>query len=236
MGRILPESWRNALAGLQNVLLPASCLLCGGDSNAALCPECADDLPCLPPACPQCAEATTHGERCGRCLHTPPHFDAAVALWRYDFPIDRLIHAFKYRGELALGGWFAERLADRLQQCAFDGIVPLPLHPLRLRQRGFNQAVEVARPLGRRLGIPVYLDLCQRRRPTAPQADLPHKERAANVRGAFECASDLNGRHLLLIDDVMTTGATLDECARTLKLHGAARVSVAVVARALRNG
>ena len=112
--------------------------------------------------------------------------------------------------------------------------MPLPLHPLRLRERGFNQAAELAKVVAAMQGQAVDLACLIRSRATPPQADLPHKERAANVRGAFECRANLNGRHLLLIDDVMTSGATLNEAARTLKLHGAAQVSVAVVARAVR--
>lgn len=215
--------------------LPASCLLCGGDSPAALCAACAADLPPLAKGCPQCAEPTTHGERCGRCLTRPPHFDATFAAYRYAFPLDSLMQAYKYSGELALGDWFGQKLAEGARGLSFDRIVPMPLHPHRLRERGFNQAVELARQIGRMLDKPVDLDACRRRRPTTPQAELPLKRRGANVRGAFECGVDLDGSAILLVDDVMTTGATLDECARILKLHGAGSVSVAVVARALRN-
>jgi predicted amidophosphoribosyltransferase len=108
------------------------------------------------------------------------------------------------------------------------------LHPDRLRERGFNQSAEIARAVSRQTGIPLALASLVRTRPTPPQAALPLKERAGNVRGAFECGADLAGRRVLLVDDVMTSGATLRECARVLKLHGAATITVAVVARALR--
>lgn len=217
-------------------LLPGSCLLCGTDSrDALLCPACTNDLPALPPAqCPQCAEQTTHGERCGACLKTPPHFDRTVAAFRYDFPVDRIIHALKYGHQLAVAGWLAERLAACLPT-GDELIVALPLHDERLRDRGFNQSVEIARLLGHRLGRPVDCGSLRRTRATPPQADLPLKERQRNVRGAFECVADFSGKQILLIDDVMTTGSTVNEAARVLKLHGATRVTVGVVARALKH-
>ena len=234
MPQILPDSWRITANRWLQACLPHSCLLCGNDSLDTLCPACVDDLPRLPSACPQCSEPTPAGERCGHCLNHPRHFDSAHAPFVYGFPLDRLIHAYKYGGELVLAPWFARQLAEKLVQTDFDIIFPLPLHPHRLRERGFNQAAELATRLGKLLKRPVDLDSCRRRRATPPQAALPHKERAANVRGAFECIRSLAGERILLIDDVMTTGATADECARTLKLHGAAWVSIAVVARAVK--
>lgn len=235
MPRILPERLQIAASALLDAFLPNTCLLCRGDSTAALCAACAADLPSLPKGCPQCAEPTTYGERCGRCLIHPPHFDATVAAYRYAFPLDSLMQAYKYGGVLALAGWFGQRLAEGIQNGPFDRILPMPLHPDRLCERGFNQAAELARQIGKILRTPVDLDSCHRRLPTAPQAELPLKQRRRNVRGAFECHADLTGLAILLVDDVMTTGATLDECARTLKLHGAKSVTVAVVARALRD-
>jgi ComF family protein len=220
-----------------NAVLPGSCLLCGADSvGELLCPPCADDLPSLPAAlCPLCAAQTTHGERCGACLREPPHFDRTLALFHYDFPADRIIHALKYGHQLAVAGWSADKLAERLVDEEYDCIVPLPLHPDRLRERGFNQSAEIAKTLGICLNFPVDRSNVLRTRATPPQAELPFKERHKNVRGAFECRADFTGQRLLLIDDVMTTGATVNECARVLKLHGAASVTVAVVARALKH-
>jgi ComF family protein len=124
------------------------------------------------------------------------------------------------------------RLAASPGQAA-DLVVPLPLHPVRLRERGFNQALELARPVAAALGLPLDPSACARVRHTPAQAGLPWKKREENIRRAFHCARDLSGRRILLIDDVMTTGASLDECARTLKRHGAAEVSLLVVARTL---
>ncbi len=233
-----PHSLRQLAGQFLDCLLPASCLLCGADSDHdLLCPACADDLPLLPATlCPQCSLPTTFGEPCGACLHEAPHFDATLALFRYDFPVDRIVHALKYGHQLAVAGWLGERLAARLAgQAPAELIVPLPLHPQRLAERGFNQAGEIAAHLEKRLKIPVDRYSLQRTRATPAQAELPLKERHKNVRGAFECRSDLSGKHILLLDDVMTSGATANECARVLKLHGAARVSVAVAARALKH-
>lgn len=237
---ILPQAMIRSLRHLAgrwyDALLPGSCLLCKADSRAMpLCADCAGELP-PPPAmlCPQCAEPTTHGERCGACLKVPPHFDHTVTLFRYDFPVDRLIHALKYHHQLAVAPWLGARLAERLA-AAGQSIIPLPLHPERLRERGFNQSMEIARALGKALNLPVDCSSLSRLRATPRQADLPPGERHKNVRGAFACATDLTGRHIVLIDDVMTTGATVNECARVLKLHGAIKVTVAVAARALKD-
>lgn len=218
-----------------NRLFAQDCLLCASPSDAGiLCAACANELPHLdPPHCPQCGLPTPNGERCGRCISHPPHYDVARALFIYDFPLDKLIQAFKYGHKLALGPYFGRQLAALASGIAADLIVPLPLHPERLRERGFNQALELARPVAAALQRPLDTHCCQRIRPTPAQASLPWRERAKNIRNAFHCSADLSGKHVLLIDDVMTTGASLDECARTLKLHGAATVTLLVVAWAL---
>ena len=232
---ILPQPLRIALNRVAAALLPGSCLLCAADSGAGLlCPDCAADLPRLPAAlCPQCGDATTLGERCGACLKDPPAFARTLALFRYEFPVDRLIQALKYGHQLPLAAWFAAGLARHLNAADHDLVLPLPLHPSRLRTRGFNQSLEIARPIARALGVPMDPTLLSRTRATPPQAELPFKERGGNVRGAFACAGDLAGRRALLVDDVMTTGSTLREAARILKLHGAGTITVAVAARAL---
>ncbi|MDX9707612.1 MAG: ComF family protein [Azospira sp.] len=223
---------------LLNALLPQDCLLClAAASDALLCPTCAAGLPGLPaPCCPRCALPGGNGECCGRCQRRPPAFDAMLALHPYAFPVDRLIQGLKYRGELSVAGHFAAALTTACAPLGADLVVPMPLHPSRLAARGFNQAMEIARALAPRLGIPLAARACTRERATVPQEGLSLAERRRNLRGAFACRADFagfTGRHLLLIDDVATTGASADECARTLKRHGAARVSVVVVARTL---
>jgi ComF family protein len=231
-----PDGLKRLGRKILNAALPGSCLLCSADSpGALLCPACAEDLPNLASAvCPICADQTTHGERCGACLRETPHLERTIALFRYGFPADRIIHALKYGHQLAVAAWSAEKLADRIAGECHDLIIPLPLHPERLRERGFNQSAEIAKKLGAYLNLPVDLTHVLRTRATLPQADLPHKARHKNVRGAFECRTDFSGQRLLLIDDVLTTGATANECARVLKLHGAASVTVTVIARALK--
>ena len=234
---ILPQALQRPLRSIAAHLLPGSCLLCASNSaTSLLCPACTADLPQLPAAlCPQCGEETTLGERCGACLKDPPAFARTIALFRYEFPVNRLIQALKYGHQLALAAWLGHRLGERLVAADYDLLLPLPLHPSRLRTRGFNQSLEIARVTSRALGIPMNPGILTRIRATPPQAELPLKERARNVRGAFECARDLAGIRILLVDDVMTTGSTLREAARILKLHGAGQITVAVAARALRH-
>lgn len=224
-----------ALRRVISVLLPQDCLLCAADSgDALLCPACTASLPVLAaPRCPVCAAPAPGGGTCGACLKTAPAFDATCAAWRYGFPVDRLIQALKFEHRLALAGFFADALrAGPLP--SGDLLIPVPLSPARLRERGFNQAAEIARPLAGALGIELNLEDCRRTAETPPQTSLPWKERRRNVKNAFECGIDLAGKAVIVVDDVMTTGATLDEFARTLKRHGASRVANWVAARALR--
>jgi len=203
------------------------CLLCGAETGPELlCPACIGELPALPESCPRCALPSPAGAVCGNCLNRPPHFDATLALWRYEFPCDRLVQALKYRARLALAGFFARSLASRPLP-EVDLIVPMPLHPKRLAERGFNQALEIARHLGR----PIEPRGVLRVKDTLPQTELPYEERAKNVRRAFLCKLDLSGASVAVLDDVMTTGATLNEIARVLKRAGATRVENLVIAR-----
>jgi ComF family protein len=217
---------------LRRSLFAQECVLCAGPSGAlAFCPGCERDLPWLAAACPRCAGPSPAGEHCGECLRAPPSFDATVAAWRYEFPVDRLVHALKYGGRLALAETLAAALVPGLTGRYADVVVPMPLSPARLRERGFNQAMEIARHLARRTGLRIRPHLAARQRDTTPQTGLPHGARAANVRGAFACGGLVAGLSVALVDDVMTTGASLEELARTLKAAGAARVENWVVAR-----
>ena len=218
-------------------LLPQDCTVCGQDSGERLvCAACEADLPHLAePLCPVCALPTADGAVCGACQSAPPHFDATTSAFRYAFPVEHIVQGLKYRHRLPLAGWLAGALAPRLDSARVDCLLPLPLSAQRMQERGFNQAQEIARPLARQLGLPLVSDACVRVLDTAPQASLPWKARQANIRHAFECRIDLTGKTIAVVDDVMTTGATLNEFARTLKLHGAARVGNWVVARTLPN-
>jgi len=215
---------------LASVLFGGSCFLCRGAARALLCAQCEAELPRLHRSlCPRCALESPLGAVCGRCLSESPAYDATHAALAYDFPADALVHALKFRGELALASLFAGLLAPKLAHARVDHVVPVPLSAERLRQRGYNQAVEIAR----RLGKPVDFALCERTREAPPQMELPYAERQRNVRGAFRCTRALAGARVAVVDDVMTTGATLDEMARTLKAAGAVHVENWVVARTL---
>ena len=224
-------------ASLGQTLLAQDCLLCQAASgDQPLCAACERELPSTASACPRCALASAGNAECGACIAAPPHYDASCAAFVYAYPVDALIQALKYGGQLALAGMFARKLYQRIGQAAgVDLIVPLPLHPARLAGRGFNQAAEIAKSLSRLSGTAVDARLARRVRDTAPQTALPWRERAANMRGAFACERDLAGLRVAVVDDVMTTGATLDEFARTLKGSGAAWVENWVVARTPRD-
>jgi ComF family protein len=221
-------------------LYPPTCVLCGsqGAPDRDLCPGCAADLPRNTNPCRRCAEplptGAPPGALCARCLRSPPDFDCCSAPYLYGPPADWLIGRLKFRAHLAHGRVLGTLLGDHL--AGLDGprpelIVPMPLHRARLRERGFNQAVELARPVGRRLGIPVALDLVQRVRPGQPQSALERSRRRANVRGAFAVQRPLEAFHVAIVDDVLTTGASAGELAGTLRRAGAERVEVWVVAR-----
>jgi ComF family protein len=213
------------------VLFGGSCFLCRGRADDLICAECDADLPRLRfPLCPRCAVASPAGAVCGRCLSTSPAYDATRAALVYDFPADALVHALKFRGELALAPLLAELLGAKIEEDRVDHVVPVPLSARRLRERGYNQSVEIARGLRKdRLDV----GLCERIRDVAPQIELPYDERQRNVRGAFRCTRALVGARIAVVDDVMTTGATLNEIARTLKAAGAVHVVNWVVARTL---
>lgn len=213
------------------------CALCGRRSlGGAVCALCLERLPRLPAArCPICSEPTPLGEVCGACLKRPPAFDRALAAFRYAPPLDGLVQRFKYGGDLTLAQFFADRLAATLSgEPLPDLLLPMPLHPDRTRERGFNQAVEIGKALARRLDLTLDWRACRRLRATAPQAGLDLKARRRNLRGAFACDRDLGGLRVALLDDVMTSGASLDALATAARRAGAADVTAWVVARALR--
>ncbi|MBI4755478.1 MAG: ComF family protein [Betaproteobacteria bacterium] len=232
--RHLPATARRARSAL-DALLPQDCLLCAAPhAGSLLCAQCAAELPRLSgPPCPVCALPSPGGTACGACLREPPAFDAAQAVWRYAFPLDQLIQVFKYGQRPALAAWFAEAMVRRLVPPAADLVVPVPIHPQRLARRGFNQSAELARRLARAWRLPLAVEALVKDRLAPPQASLPLEERHRNLRGALRATADLTGRRVLLVDDVMTSGATLDACAQALRARGAAAVSCCVAARAL---
>jgi ComF family protein len=229
----------NGLMRLRSWLWPGRCRLCAASLpySQELCTACEATLPVLEHACPQCARAlpaAAAGIPCGRCQRQPPPFVRTRALFRYEAPVDRLILQLKFHHELRLARLLGARLAARL---VADGerpdlIVPVPLHTSRLRERGYNQALELARPVARRLDIPLDAFGVRRVLATRAQSDLPLDERRRNVRKAFMATRDYAGLKVAVVDDVMTSGSTAEALARCLKKAGADEVTVWVVARA----
>jgi len=222
---------------MASLLFGGSCFLCRGSAEELLCARCDADLPRIPSGagadlCPRCALASPAGALCGRCLSRQPAFDATVAALAYRFPADVLVQALKFRSELALAALFGGLLAQRVAGTErVDLVIPVPLSSRRLRERGFNQAMEIARHTLRNTGARLDAGACERILDTPSQFGLPLEERERNVRGAFRCPRLLAGASIAVLDDVMTTGATLNEVAATLKRAGAARVVNWVVAR-----
>lgn len=213
-----------------------NCALCGAASGQDLCIPCRNDLPQLPEyRCPVCLWPVPTAEICGACLNNPPAFTRTAAAVRYAFPVDALIHSLKYGANLALAPILAQLLLEQIQTMHNkpDWVMPMPLHPIRLRERGFNQAMEIGRFVAKRMNIPLLPDGCRRVKHTQPQTELPWKERQKNIRKAFDCTMDLQGKHIAVIDDVMTTGATLNELAGVLRKQGADEISNWVIARTL---
>jgi ComF family protein len=234
------DTVRRSALDAARLALPQRCELCAGVSGSELvCNACMRDLPWASSACPVCALPTSGGSVCGHCLSDPPPFDATIAAFSYAFPIDRLIHSLKYQGRLALAEWCADAILARRERANIaisprpHRLIALPLAVERQRERGYNQALEIARVIATRTGIPLLARGFSRVRTTPPQAALPWTERAQNVRGAFECDLDLSGLTVALVDDVMTTGASLAEAGKILKASGAVSVENWVVARTL---
>lgn len=223
---------------LRAFVYPPTCALCeaAGHDDLDLCAACAEELPRLGFTCARCAlpVASPAVTLCGTCQKKPPAFDAAIALYRYEPPVDLLLQQLKFHGRLAharlLGHLLAAHLSAR-SSAQPEVVVPVPLHPRRIRDRGFNQALELSRHVGRRLRIPVNATCVRRVRHTDPQMELPAKSRRKNIRGAFEIEAGFKARHVAILDDVITTGATVDELARTLRRAGAERIEVWSVAR-----
>ncbi|MEN8107124.1 MAG: ComF family protein [Pseudomonadota bacterium] len=229
--------WKDRLLSL---LFPPHCRLCGVTvpTTLPLCGGCHADLPWPGDSCMQCG-ANLSGPmqtgRCGRCQLRPPAFDNTTALLRYRPPADYLVQRLKFAGELALAPLLAGLLAEKIVASTAtlpEQIIPVPLHRSRLRERGFNQATEIARLLGRELQLPVNRRLCKRSRKTDTQSLLPMKIRHWNVRNAFTVTGEITARHVAIVDDVMTTGHTVNEMARVLRDAGAEHIDVWVVARA----
>ena len=229
----LKRFWR----GGHRFLLPLRCLLCGGAGAEGidLCAECAAELPRNSSCCARCAlPLAVSVVLCGECQRHPPSWDAAWSPFRYGWPLDRLESRYKFGADLAAG-----RVLSTLWQrepCPLplpEQLLVVPLHVSRLRRRGYNQALELGRSLAHALNVPLNYDALQRVRKTSAQTELDAPSRRRNVRGAFALrAGTVLPAHVAILDDVMTTGSTLAECARVLKRAGVQQVDVWALARA----
>lgn len=230
-------------------IIPSSCALCGTGCSGGICSACdARYLQRHANRCLQCgvaiSSATTPAQRCGECLRHSPKFDATIVATDYLAPVDQLVQALKFGNRLALAPLFGRMLFDAIRRTPTSSlptsslptlITAVPLSSVRLQNRGFNQALEIAKPLAKALSIPLAPTLLARLRDTKMQALLHPDERHKNMRNAFTLSSaktsSLSGQHVAVVDDVMTTGETLNEVAITLKRNGASYVTNFVVAR-----
>ncbi|MCU7828109.1 MAG: ComF family protein [Candidatus Thiodiazotropha sp. (ex Myrtea sp. 'scaly one' KF741663)] len=229
----------NCLNFIRSLVLPERCPCCGiaTGSQQFFCNSCYSTLPFNNHACPQCAlplpPQAPPQTLCGRCIQRPPIFHRGVTALRYEAPINHLISGLKFNKQLHLAEPLAKLMIDRLGDIEDppDTLIPVPLHPLRLRERGFNQSLELARLLAKYQALDLNWRAVRRIRSTTAQTGLSEKARRKNLRSAFEVNDDLAGRHVALFDDVITTGATITELSRTLLRAGVKRIDIWALAR-----
>lgn len=235
----------NVLKKISHWLLPFTCILCKNLTQRTqdLCYACLQELPILTQGCAQCANILTAPDRepiCGPCLTTPPPFEKTYALFSYQPPITRLIMDLKFQHALVNARILGELLANKIRHVWYQNtrlptaIIPLPLHVTRLQERGFNQAIEIARPLAKLLQLPLWIKNFSRCKPTLAQTTLSAKIRQKNLRGAFHVNTNLANQHVAVLDDVITTGSTMTEFCYALKQQGAGKIDVWCCARVLR--
>jgi len=222
---------------LYSNLLPIPCRLCGAHcQHHALCDACINDLPLLGPACPRCAMPTPQAQLCGQCLTKPLEQDLSFSLFRYQDPLKRLLADFKYHDKVYLAQLFAELMVKPLNTRALPQLlIPIPLHSKRLRQRGYNQSLELAKTLSKHLSIPLSKHTLTKTINTPPQASLPFKQRKTNIQRAFSLTDENIPAHIALIDDVLTTGHTANAAAKLLRQKGVETIELWTIARTIRH-
>jgi len=232
----------NCIINALTSLLPNSCLLCDAPSQHPLydlCDHCEQELPYLSNGCERCGLPLADGVSgtCGQCITNPPHYDRCFSLFNYAAPVDKLVQNLKFNGKLviarSLGQLFAQRTAKWNAPPLGECIIPVPLHKNRIRQRGFNQAMELARPISKSLNITIDKTSCTRIIDTQPQSSLDADDRGKNIRHAFSVKPEIKWKRVILFDDVITTGQTINSLAKELKLNGVEEVSVWCIAGAL---
>lgn len=228
----------NLLAPCGDWLAPRQCGLCARAlaTNGVICPDCQRALPWNKYACRRCALPIERGQICGACLSHPPVFEQCIVPFRYEPPISTLIIQLKFQQKLRCARILGELLGESIQNQANklpECIIPVPLHTQRIRQRGFNQAVEIARPLSKRFNIPLLYAPCYRRKNTRPQSQLSAQGRRRNLKAAFGLQKNIPFQHVAIIDDVMTTGQTVRVLSQLLHREGVQKIEVWCCARAI---
>lgn len=230
------------LKKLLNFFLPNLCLLCKTVTTKLLiCEHCFQNLPWInPEVCLICANPLSGNNlhhQCGQCQQQPPAYDNTFAAFYYCFPIDRLILGLKFSNKLVYAKLLAHLFCLKYQNSINkpDFIIPIPLHPTRMKQRGFNQSHEIAKIIAKKLQIPVIANACERILDTQPQLALPAKLRTKNVRKAFQVKQPIPAQTIAIVDDVVTTGSTVQELAKLLKKQGVKRVDIWCCAKTLNN-
>ena len=228
LGRLAVRLWDQALQPI--------CLNCRTDpeSNHGLCEKCLQLISLNATCCEICARPLTQNLVCGQCQKIPPFFDRALTPLLYVDPVDRFLCGLKYREQFSFARFAAGVMTNhalKTGQKAPDMICPVPMTSKTLRKRGFNQSAFIGQLIAWQLGIPMSSNLILKTRDTAHQSDLKAKERQNNLKGAFECKRQVRGRHIVVVDDVLTTGATANEISKTLKKNGASRVDIWACAR-----
>jgi ComF family protein len=235
------------IQGLADLIFPPCCPACGRllveQERTSFCGACYSDIRFIAqPLCRRCGipfPGAADDHLCGECIIADPPYVMARAVARYESVMLDAVHAFKYKGKIAIGEVLGKMMAEYeypgFSIADYSLIVPLPLHPKRLRERGFNQAVVLGREISKRFGMPLDFWAVRRRIFTEPQVNLGKEQRAANVRGVFAVTDrkSVEGRRIVLVDDVFTTGSTVRECADVLMRHGAEQVAVLTLARAV---
>ena len=227
---------------LLNTFFPTRCLLCdlNSDNGRQICIDCNDTLPVYQTGCKRCAtllEIKAPGMLCGDCLRQPPSFDKILALFYYQAPISTFIWQLKFHHNLGVARLFADDWIYFLRTFLMgstlpDVIIPVPLHHERLKERGFNQALEIAKPIGKYFNIPVDTKTCIRIKNTRAQSSLPARKRKHNVNNAFGLSYTPTAKHIAIVDDVVTTGNTISEISALFRKSGVSRIDVWCCARA----
>lgn len=223
-------------------IMPPICILCDEacENDINLCQACITDLPDIKQACQICSHPLNHNNLvCGECLKSPPIYNCLITPFYYQFPVDFIVTAIKFHNKLAYTKTLGLLLAQTIQQRVAnlpEIIIPIPLHPKRLKERGYNQALEIARPISRRFGIPIDYQSCVRLKSTSPQTSLKIRQRQQNIKNAFHIQRDFAAKHVALLDDVITTGSTVTELSKLLKAYGVESIQVWCCAKTILTG